>query len=137
MTSKGSNRDALDRLTAALVEDILSASDEEIIAEALEDREVPAGAVAAVRAVFEKAARLAAKDRLAAARLAVTRDRVRSASGSPLDPSEARRRLGRILAQDPNLTLAARKGQDLTDKEVLGLLEDLKDLGLAADPDEP
>lgn len=137
MTNRKSDRDALDRLTAALVEDILSASDEEIIAEARDDHEVPAGAAAVTRAQFEKAAALAAKNRLAAAKLAVANDRRRPAGGSPPDPAEARRRLERILAQDTNLTLAARKGQGFSDEDVQGMLQDLKELGLAPDPDEP
>ncbi|MDA8052354.1 MAG: hypothetical protein M0002_20520 [Rhodospirillales bacterium] len=137
MTNKKSHRDALDRLTAALVENILSTSDEEIIGEAQDDHEVPADAAAGVRALSEKAAMLAAKNRLAAARLAVANDRRRPAGGSPLDPAEARRRLERILSQDPNLTLAARKGQGLSDKDVLGMLEDLEELGIAPDPGEP
>lgn len=137
MTNRKSDRDALDRLTAALVEDILSASDEEIIAEARDEHEIPADAAAAIRAQFERAAALAAKNRLAAARLAVANDRQRPAGSSPFDPAEARRRLERILAQDSNLTLAARKGQGFSDEDVQGMLEDIKELGLAPDPDEP
>ena len=57
-----------------------------------------------------------------------------------LDLVVARRRLERLLAQDPEtaqkLTLAARKGQSLSDDDVLGMLADLKELGFQTDADE-
>jgi hypothetical protein len=132
MTSKPTNRDALHRLTVALVEDILNASDEDILAEARQEHP----SAAKTRALFERAAAQAAKGRIVAARSAAANDRSRPASRIPLDPAEARRRVERILAQDPNLTLAARKGQGSSDDDIKSLLEDLKELGLASDTDE-
>ena len=44
----------LGRLADFLVEDILDASDEDILAEAVEDGEDPEAIAAAVRALFEK-----------------------------------------------------------------------------------
>jgi hypothetical protein len=46
--------DALGRLADFLVEDILAASDEDILAEAVADGEDPEAIAAAVRALFEK-----------------------------------------------------------------------------------
>ena len=51
-----------------------------------------------------------------------------------LDPAAARARLQKALLQSPEaaqrLTLAARKGDDLSDADVLGMLEDLEELGI-------
>lgn len=52
--------------------------------------------------------------------------------------AEARQRLRRILASgtaDVKLTLAARKEDELSDSDVLGMLEDLQELG-AMSPDD-
>mgnify|MGYP007054664362 CR=1 FL=1 len=47
---------------------------------------------------------------------------------------QQRARLQRALEQTPEtakrLTLAARKGEDLSDEDVLGMLEDLEELGI-------
>ncbi len=136
MTNKRSDRDALASLTAALVEDILTSSDAEIIAETRQDKEALGDAVAATRDQFEKAISIASKGRLTAARLAVANDRWTPSGGHPANPIKARRRLERILAHDPSLTLAARKGQGFSDEDVQGMLEDLEDLGIDPAQDE-
>jgi hypothetical protein len=128
---------ALDRLAAALVEDILNASDEDILAEAQEDHIDPDKAVAVCRAQFEEAAARVAKKRLADAKTAIARTPASSGTNNKLDPVEARRRLERVLARDPSLMLAARNGQGIPDDDVPGMLEDLKELGLSSDADEP
>ena len=136
MTGKRqSDRDALDRLADALVEDIINASDQDILAEIKEDGGDLAAVAAGVRELFEKAVTTAAKARLAAAKLAVATDRSRSAVVTPLDPAAARRRLERIVANDDpetarKLTLAARKGEGLSDDDVRGMLEDMEELGI-------
>jgi len=141
MTSTKSDRDALARLADAFVEDILDASDEEILAEAREDYTDPAAAAAQTKMLFDKAAAAAGKGRLAAARAAVAAQRG-AATVTRLDPAEARRRLQRVLTRDPEmarqLTHAARndQGTGLSDSEVQGLLEDLAELGISTEPDE-
>jgi hypothetical protein len=69
---------------------------------------------------------------MAAAKAEVIADRQRAASVVFLDAAAARERLARLLAQEPNFTMAARKATsgELTDDEVFGLLEDLDDLGI-------
>ena len=54
-------RNALDRLADALVDDILNASDEEVLAEAEEDGIDPAKLAGHLREVFERAATEVAK----------------------------------------------------------------------------
>ena len=142
MTGTKSDRTALARLANAFVEDVLNASDEDIMAEAREDHLDPATAAAHARALFEKAAATAGKGRLAAARSALSQGR-RPATVTRLDAAESRRRLQQALTRDPDLarrlTLAARKdqGQGLSDNDVRGLLEDLTELGIMPDADEP
>lgn len=142
MTGKRqSDRDALDRLADALVEDILDASDQDILAETNEDNGDPAAVAAGVRALFETAVTTTAKARLAAAKSAVAADRNRPTLVTPFDPSAARLRLEQIVANDDpetarKLTLAARKGEGLSDDDVRGMLEDLEELGVPSAPDQ-
>lgn len=144
MTAPGnSDREALDRLADALVEDVLGASDAVILAETKEDGEDPEIVADAMRALFEKVVAADGKTRMAAARAAVAADRRRSAVVIPFDPIAARRLLDRALARDPEaankLTMAARKGKtgDLSDDEVRSLLEDFRDLGALPPPNDP
>lgn len=144
MTGPGnSDREALERLGDALVEDILAASDEAILAETKQDGEDPEAVAAAMRALFEKVVATKGKARMAAAKTAVAADRQRSAAVIPLNPAAARRLLDRALARDPEaaskLTMAARKGKGsgLSDDEVRSLLEDFQELGALPPPDEP
>ena len=136
MTGGRKERDALDRLTAALVDEILTASDDEIIADVQADGMTPEDAAAATRTLFEKAFAGVAKRRLTEAKRAVAHHRARSVASAPLlDPAEARRRLERSLSQDPHLTLAARRGQGFSDDDVKGIIEDLRELGLSPHAD--
>jgi hypothetical protein len=144
MTAPGnSDRDALDRLGEALVEDILAASDDAILAEARQDGEDPEAIAGAMRALFEKVVTADGKARMATAKAAVAADRRRSAAVISLKPEAARRLLNRALARDPEaaskLTMAARKGKtgELSDDEVRSLLEDFDELGALPTPDEP
>jgi hypothetical protein len=139
MTGKQENRDALIRLATALVEDVLSASEGQILAEAREDKVDVESVARAGRSQFESIAAAIARRRLAEAKAAVAAQRS-PATVSRLDLVAARRHLERLLAQDPEtaqkLTLAARKGQSLSDDDVLDMLADLKELGFQVDEDE-
>jgi hypothetical protein len=143
MTDTGGNKsNAFARLRAALIEDILAASDESILAEAKQDGLDPEVVAHDLRALFEETLAAGNKAALATAKAAVAADRRRSATIIPLEPASARQRLARLFVQHPNeaktLTMAARKGGsgDFTDEEVQGLLEDFEELGLSA-PEEP
>ncbi len=138
MSENRSSRADLDRLADALVEDILTASDDEILAEAREDYGDPAAVAAEVHEIYERAILLAKKNRLAAARDAVRRNNARGRKLVHLEPREARLRLEAALAKDPNakMTLAAREGKELSDADVLGMLEDLEALGIDTSKDD-
>jgi hypothetical protein len=143
MTEPGnSDREALDRLGDVLVEDILAASDETILAETRQDGEDPEAVAANMRTLFEKVVDARGKARMAAAKAAVADHRRRTAVVIPLNPAAARRLLDRALARDPEtaskITMAARKGKggELSDDEVRGMLEDFQELGALPPPEE-
>ena len=132
--NKMKNRFALDRLAKSLVDDILSMTDEELLAEAKADGENPKEIAQATRNIFDRAVTSCGKTRLAVAKRAVLGDRQRISSVVRLDPSTARQKLEEVLTQHPEtrskLTLAARKGEGLSDEDVFGMLKDLEELGV-------
>jgi hypothetical protein len=130
--SEEKDREGLQRLDKALIEDILTMSDDEIQAEVHEAGDDPEAVAAEVRALFEKTVIATKKARLAAAKTAAAADRSPPAPDLPSDPTEARRLLERVLASHQDLTTAARKGRDatLSDEEVFGLLQDFRDIGI-------
>lgn len=127
-------RAALDRLAETLVDDILSASDEEILAEFRATHGDPDAHAAAMRALFEKSVVVANKRRLAAAKAgAAASRRAGAAPGVPVDIAGARARLRAALdapGASQKLTLAARKEGELSDADIAGMLDDLAELGL-------
>jgi hypothetical protein len=127
------DREGLERLDKALIEDILAASDDEILAEAREDSTDPEAVASAMHALFEDTVAATRKARLEAAKAAVAADRMRPTTDLPSDPAEARRLLERVLARHGDLTTAARKGRVgiLSDEEVYGLLQDFRDVGIS------
>lgn len=130
----------LDRLADALVDDILNTSDEDILAEFKETHGDTAQNAAAMRALFEKTVIGMNKQRLADAKagVAATRRGTAAALMQTIDIAEARRQLRRVLnavANNQPVTIAARKESELSDADVLGMLDDLRELGITA-PDE-
>lgn len=112
----------------------MNATDAEILAEAEEDGRDIAAEAASSRAIFVKALAAQGKRRMAAARAAIDARSATSAPTRRLSPEQARQLLARALRDAPEtsdkLTMAARKGQDLSDADVYGMLDDLVDLGL-------
>jgi hypothetical protein len=121
---KKSDRSALDRLADALVEDILSASDGELMSEV--GRGDVDGAAAA-RAAFNRAAATSGKRRLASAKTGGHGLRQLPPNFRTLDPKTARLRLDELIARHPEtaskLTPASHKGEKLSDEDVYGMLE--------------
>jgi hypothetical protein len=128
-------REALKRLADALAEDVLGAPDSEILEDAAEIYGNPEKVAADMLKLFEQTASEQGKERLAAARAAVTADRRRPSTVVRLPAAEARRRLEQLIAADPEtarkLTVAARKGEVLSDDDVQSMLEDFAELGVA------
>lgn len=125
--------DALDRLAAALVDDVLVTSDAEILAEFIADGGDPKRHAAEMRALFERSVMASNKSKLQAARAGVARAKSSERSSTPVDMTKARELLHGVLKTLPEaqrLTLAARKESELSDADVAGLLEDLRELGV-------
>lgn len=124
----------LEHLADALVEEILNTSDEEILKEAEEDYGNPKQEADKARALYENVLAMMGKKRLLSAREALLKQKAHGRVIPNIGPGEARRKLETILKQHPEATgefsLAARKGKDLSDEDILGMLEDLQDLGL-------
>jgi len=140
MTSAGNKRgEALIRLADALIEDMLATSDQDILAEFTEAKGDPAMNAQEMRAHFEKSVLSANKDRLRAAQAGLARDKAAPSTPKIVSMANVRNRLKRALATCPpgvKLTLAARNESDLSDSDVLGMLQDLEELGIVAPDDD-
>lgn len=130
--------DALDRLAAALFEDLDATSDKDILAEFVEDGGDPIKLAAEMTALFERTLLESNKSRLLAAKAGAARARAAILPSSPTDMTVARHRLRSVLQSLPEterLTLAARKESEMSDTDVASLLEDLRALGITV-PDD-
>lgn len=142
MTGKGDKeRIALSRLANALTDDILSASDDDILAELREAGEDPARNADDMRGLFEKTVLLANKKRLNAAKAgaASVREVFPAPVSSAADIGAARARLRQIIEAPcgtHKVTLAARKESEMSDSDVLGMLDDLVELGILSRPND-
>lgn len=134
MKKTSKEQQALDRLADALVDDVFNASDEEIMAERTEMKNL-AEEDAKLKALFEQALLKANKSRLAAAKAgaAASRDPIMRAPGPAFDIAAARERIRALVkARDPAhpVTLAARNENELSDTDILSMYEDLVELGV-------
>lgn len=128
---------ALDLLVDTLVEDILSAPDEDILAEMRESETDLEAYAADMRALFEKNLIVANKKKLAAARAGVASvQRQAGGASAVIDIAAARARLRAVLDAPGvvgKLTVAARKESELSDADILSMLDDLRELGVLTD----
>ena len=124
-------RARFDRLTQALVEDILATSDEELINEAQADDDNGANVA---RRAFERASRKIALRRLAANRRAARGRRAAGANIRALDPNTARGWLEEYMASHPDAERKVRGAlparDRLSDEDVYGMLEALQKRGV-------
>ncbi len=132
-------RETLTRLADTLVDDMLAASDQEIVAEFVEMQGDPVKNAETMRALFEKSVLKTNKSRLLAAQAGLSADQSVRSTSKVISIANVRDRLKRTLqACPPNvkLTLAARNESELSDADVLGMLQDLEELGIVAPDDE-
>ena len=127
MTQKRrSQPSGLDRLTNTLVEDLLATSDADLLAEAEADDDHGS---ARARRAFERASRAGAV-RVALNKNPARGRRVTSDNIRALDPKTARGWLNEYLASNPEtagqLNKITRKGNELSDEDVYGMLESLQ-----------
>lgn len=130
----------LENLENALIDDLLATPDAEFLEEIRASGKDPKTAADRVRVLVTKGSAMAAKSKLRAAKAAVAADRRTAQAGSPcLDAAQARQLLKKLAANDPEfqkkLTLAARNEDELSDEDVLGIIQDLRELGALPDED--
>jgi hypothetical protein len=92
-----------------------------------------------MRMLFEKSILKANKSRLHAAQTGLAADRAAPANPKIVSVTNVRARLKRALANCPpevRVTLAARNENELSDADVLGMLQDLEELGIVVSDDE-
>ena len=129
------HRQQLSRVLDPIIEDLLSSSDEELLAEAREDGLDIDLIAAEVRKEFAAALSIVGKSRLAEARTKL--EAIRSLRSSPaitsLSIAEKEQLLRQFAANDnplqKRLTIAARNGGSLTEAEMDAVLLDLVELG--------
>ncbi len=133
-------RAALDHLANALVDDILNTPDEDILAEVVEDNGAPEKIAEKMRALFERTIQEEGKAKLAAAKKAVAEGRRRGEAVVNIDPAEGRRRYEAMISNDPDLskklTMAARKGEGQSERDIESAIEDLAELGALDDKED-
>jgi len=131
-------RKSMQRIAELMADDILNASDEEILSE-LTDAGGDAERLAAdMRQQFETTVLKLNKSRLAAAKAGAAGSRPLPRRGWVSDPATARQILREILSRagvPANLTLAARNEGELSDADVIGMLADLRELGFLPEDD--
>lgn len=130
----------LENLDDALIDDLLATRDSDFLEEVKASGRDPRAAADRVRAIVEQGRTLAAKSKLRAAKAAVAASRATSARiPSLLDAAHARQLLKELSANDPQfrkkMTLAARNEEELSDDDVLGIIGDLRELGVLPDED--
>ena len=137
---KNSAREALDRLTDALVDSILNASTEDTLEEFRDTHGDPEQNAVEMRAIFEKAVLAVNRQRLVKAQAGVATDHSRSREGGTVINYEKERRRLRSLLDRPDiaerLTLAARKESELSDNDVVNMLNNLRELGISSADDD-
>jgi crotonobetainyl-CoA:carnitine CoA-transferase CaiB-like acyl-CoA transferase len=129
MSKQKKHLEMLQRLTDALAEDVLSATDEEILQEAAEDYNDPVKEIRDAREIFEKARSTVAEARLKVTQETARREKQHSRKLLSLNSSVARHKLQPSsrakLDAETEFALAAQKIQDLSDADVLGTLKNL------------
>ena len=122
-------------LTEAIMDDILAASDEQILAEYVEDGVDPAAATARMRSSALVKLREAKRTRLEIARETYLQAANRPAPSSRPPLEEMRRRAMELIrgGAGGNLALAFRNGNELTDADLESLWDDFQELGLLDD----
>jgi len=132
------DKEALERLRDALVEDILSASDAEIAADAASDSIDLLKQADQMRAMFHAQRLRAAKTKMAVAQAAVSGQRSASSLGLTLRPQAQALvpRPANDLGAARKLTMAARNGAKQSERDLAGVEEDLAELTALHDDEE-
>lgn len=118
-----------ENLTDELLKDLLEVTDEEILAEAVEDGVDIDQAVASVRSLIEQNIYKIAKEKIRSQKAGLSPQK-----GKIIDIAEAREKIKKALEQKSthadSFIMAARSGENLPDEDILGCYEDMVELGL-------
>lgn len=133
---------ALHRLADELVADLLRLSDAELLAEAQNEGLDPEVEATRVRETIGAAITGRGKTRLKDARAALDAARGSAPGGRhPLNIHDRRAVLARFASNDDKLrqrlTMAARNGEGITDREIDDILNDLREIGAIDDEGNP
>lgn len=143
MTRQLDNKPDLLQLADALVDDLMSLSDDELLAEVREAGADPEALATSIREKIEARIATDSKARLGKARDALAAARAARASADVVSLPLARKQeiLGQFAANDgqlrQRLTMAARKGEGASEREIDDILRDLRDLGAIDDEGNP
>lgn len=122
----------LERLQDAMIEDLLSASDEEILEEAREDGLDPAAVSKDMVSLLDAAELKVGKAKMEAAKAGAVAFR-RTGTMAPTDAAALRASAAND-AEARRLTTAARNGKEQSERDLKGIARDLAELG-AMPPD--
>lgn len=141
MTGPKNDEERLEYLIESIENSILSASDEEIVEDFRSNGQDPAQIASSAMALIQGQLNAERKQRLATARQGYLRavGQQSAPRSLPADPRERRGLLERIMSAElrlpSELTLAFREGKEISDRDVISLLEDLAELGFL-DPED-
>lgn len=123
------NGDEIEELLDELLNNLLATPDKELVAEAIEDHGSIAAAVAGISDEIDVAINSLAKDRLTEARAGLAQAKL-GALNKQVSP-EARKQIAELLSSNTKrirMTLAARKDQGTSERDILGVCADLCEL---------
>ena len=115
-----------------VIAEMSALSDDEIMKAAAEEKRDTQAEASRIRQALLDAAVAHGKERLKSAQARVAEEDARASGGGGVVLSfEAKRaKFARIIAQNPQLTLAARRGEAMDEAEIDGYLADLAELGI-------
>jgi hypothetical protein len=134
MTTPGKPKasEELERIEDALVESLLDAAGEDVRKEIVSSGGDPEAVVAAVDATITSARTKSAQARLDQARAELSAWRSKSGPASVLERNAALARFERLRSgnfdPDSKMMMAARKGEELSDSDLDGVIEDIAEL---------
>jgi hypothetical protein len=121
----------IEALTDALLDDLMNATDNEILDEAIQDGTDVESAISFVQNSYNKAKFQFAKDCLASTNVNAIRQ---CGCGNLINIADVKRKVIDAIIANPEFnaefTLAARSGKGIPDEDVAGIYDDLVDLGL-------
>ncbi len=141
--SAGKDRNAMLSFVDRRLEEIDALSDEELLAEAREAGEDPEGVASELRSLIADLIKEQAQERLKSARTSLDARRMASSGGTAdILSFEKKQAILEGFAENDGrlrerLTMAARKGEGASEREVDSILQDLRDLGAIDENGDP